>query len=207
MASDTAQTNNGTAHLLVGAFNATGDALTPMNDGGEVAMATASYPGGNNGYVRSPSGHKRGKGSTNAGTVAGLSTELDLFSLEDLALLMSAFTISQNGNLLVRTTTREIETISAVIIPSSALDEDGAVADFSQVQWFPFLTDENELQRAYKVARGDNSNSPVAITLTGLDEKVYAGTPLPTGVANGFTGDPKLEGLSWKLPAPYEAAA
>lgn len=194
---------NGTAHLLLGAFTADGAGLIAL---GEQAVVDLSLSGGTKGFVRTPSGHRSARGAVDYGRVPSLQVQADIVSKELVGTLLSAAEVTPEGNVKLHTAARAVTPVSGVVIPSYNVAADGSVIDLSDVYWLPFLTDDDEVKQTWNNSRGDNANTPFNVALRGLVEDTYGATPLPAGMHTYYHGNPADEGLTWKLPVPYQAA-
>lgn len=203
MAVDTKYAYNGTAYVWLGAFNAAGDGLVAL---GEQNTSSIPFAASSKGFVRNPSGHRSAKGAVDYGRLAGLTIEPDLVSDEVIGLMLSAAEVTAEGNVKMHTRARAVEPVSGLVIPSTNIGDDGKVIDPKQVHWLPFLTDDAQLVKMFKQATSDTANSPLSLTLAGLVDDEYAGTPLPEGMHNYFKGEPSDEGVAWGLPAEVRPA-
>lgn len=192
----------GTAHVLIGTFTGT-NGLVSL---GEQANTSIPFSGGSKAMVRTASGHSSARGGVDYGRTAGLDLELDQVSAEILATLISAMSTDTAGNMTMSTSASAMTTVSALVIPSAAIDATtGKVVNPQACHWLPFLTDDGDFAFTFDNSRGENANKPVSVSLTGLVDDMYGTTALPVGARNWVKGVPPA-GTGWTIPAPYTPA-
>ena len=193
----------GTAHLFVGAFSADGAALKAL---GEQAAVTVNTGDGQVAYARTPSGLRSAKNAIDYGRVPTVDVELDEVARDVVGTLFSGAIIDANGNVGFSTGARKLDTVSVVVVPSSNIDDAGAVINPQNVFWIPFMAGAGGAAFTFNNQTGENANTPVSTQLVGLTDTDYAGAPIPEILQSLYWGDMGDQPTGWKLPVPYQAA-